>query len=249
MPREWDASSYDSLPLPHEQWGRRTLARLDLAGNETVLDAGCGTGRDTALLLDAVPAGRVIAVDGSAAMLARLRERLTDLDRVKTVQADLMKPLPLPDASVDAVFSVAAFHWVPDHETLFANLAAVLRPGGQFVFDCGGANNVAAVDRAVRDVLDDVPEVWNFAGARDTERRLLAAGFTDVAATLVADPLRIDDTETLHRYLETVVLGSHLDRLRIDERAAFVRAVADKLPEPIVDYVRLTVSARRRADG
>ena len=284
MPREWDAWTYDSLPLPHELWGRRTIARLVLAGHETVLDAGCGTGRDTALLLDAVPGGRVVAVDGSATMLARLRERITQLDeldgagrldRLDVVQADLMHPLAVAGEFVDAVFSVAAFHWVPDHETLFANLAAVLRPGGQLVFECGGANNAASVERALRNVLGEPPDVWNFAGATETKQRLIAAGFTDIEVLLVPDPARfgiapgLDELdsgspnsgnpnsggsdhdhdgashEMLLRYLETVVLGAHLDRLAVDERAAFVRAVAENLDDPVVDYVRLTVSARR----
>ncbi|WP_250287589.1 MULTISPECIES: class I SAM-dependent methyltransferase, partial [unclassified Frankia] len=97
MPREWDARGYDSLPLPHEQWGLRTLSRLALAGGETVLDAGCGTGRDTAALLDRLPHGRVIAVDGSAAMLDRLRARLDGrTDRLEIVHADLARPLHLP---------------------------------------------------------------------------------------------------------------------------------------------------------
>jgi trans-aconitate 2-methyltransferase len=253
MPREWDAAAYDTLPLPHEQWGRCTLDRLmltGLTGSETVLDAGCGTGRDTAALLDVLPAGRVVAVDASARMLAALRERLAahvpgGLERTDIVRADLTEPLVLPSsAQVDAVFSVAAFHWIPDHLALFGNLAAVLRPGGQLVFECGGAGNIAAVTRAVEAVLGDLPDVWNFADADTTAAHLEAAGFTDTEVALMPDPARFDDPETLHRYLETVVLGAHLDRLHADERAAFARAVADHLPEPVVDYVRLTVTAR-----
>ncbi len=251
MPREWDAATYDTLPLPHEQWGRRTLEHLVLTGSETVLDAGCGTGRDTAALLDVLPAGRVVAVDTSAAMLAALRERLAThipdrLDCVDVVRADLTKPLPLPSATlVDAVFSVAAFHWIPDHRALFGHLAQILRPGGQLVFECGGAGNIAAVNRALERVIGDLPSVWNFADADTTAAHLDAAGFVGVEVALVPDPARFDDPETLHRYLETVVLGAHLDRLHADERDAFVRAVADHLPEPVVDHVRLTVTARR----
>ncbi len=243
MPREWDARNYDALPLPHERWSLRTLSRLVLTGGETVLDAGCGTGRDTADLLDRLPNGRVVAVDGSTAMLDQLRVRLDGrTGRLEIVHADLTQPLRLPDP-VDAVFSVAAFHWIPDHDALFDNLAAVLVPGGQLVFECGGHGNIASVIHAVGSLVDDVPEVWNFADVTETGTRLRAAGFVDTEVELVTDAAVFPDDDLLLRYLETVILGAHLDRLRVDERAAFIRAVADRLPAPVIDYVRLTVRA------
>jgi trans-aconitate 2-methyltransferase len=188
LPREWDARTYDTLPLPHQQWGRRTLDRLPLAGDETVMDAGCGTGRDTALLLDRLPEGRVVAVDASSRMLERLRERLERrLDRVQVLNADLTEPLPIP-VQADAIVSVAAFHWIFDHQALFTNLARSLRPGGRLVAECGGQGNVAAVARAVGEVLGQPPDTWNFAGVDDTRERLDLAGFTDVEVALIPDP-------------------------------------------------------------
>jgi len=251
MAREWDATTYDRLPLPHERWGRRTLARLELTGDEVILDAGAGTGRDTVALLEAVPDGRVIALDASEKMLAALLARLADRpdlrDRLTVLRADLTVPLPLPE-QVDAIFSVAAFHWIPDHDALFANLAAVLRPGGQLAFDCGGHGNIAIVERVLADLVPGRAAGWPFATAEETAARLAAAGFVDVVTSLDPDPTRIDDHETLCRFLETVilgVLGDDLDRLAADERAKFVRTVAERLPEPVVDYVRLTGTAQR----
>jgi trans-aconitate 2-methyltransferase len=250
MAREWDATTYDSLPLPHERWGQRTLGRLRLTGTETVLDAGAGTGRDTAALLAAVPDGRVIAVDGSEKMLAALLARLADRpdlrDRLTVLRADLTAPLPLPE-QVDAVFSVATFHWIPDHDALFRNLAAVLRPGGQFVFDCGGHGNIAAVERAIGELVPDRAPVWPFASAEETAARLRSAGFVDVLTSLDPDPTRLDDPGTLRLFLETIILGADLDRLSAEEHAGFVDAVAKRLPEPVIDYVRLTGTARRGA--
>ncbi|WP_376714465.1 class I SAM-dependent methyltransferase [Janibacter limosus] len=73
MPREWNARSYDSLPLPHQHWGTRVLEQVTLTGAEHVPDAGAGTGRDTAALLERLPRGRVTAVDASDRMLEVLR--------------------------------------------------------------------------------------------------------------------------------------------------------------------------------
>src|SRR5690242_16155495 len=151
------------------------------------MDAGCGTGRDAARLLERFPGCRMVAVDGSAKMLDRLRERLgAKLSRVDVVQADLGKPLPIT-RPVDAIMSVAAFHWVRDHDALFGNLAAVLRPGGRMATDCGGQGNVASINAAVGAVLGRPPGDWEFAGVDDTRRRLTAAGFTDLDVRLVPD--------------------------------------------------------------
>jgi trans-aconitate 2-methyltransferase len=244
MTREWNATAYDALPLPHQQWGLRTLDRLDLAGSETVLDAGCGTGRDAEVLLQRLPRGRVIAVDGSVNMLDRLRERLAaDLDRVQVVLADLSRPLPV-SGPVDAVISVAAFHWIPDHERLFQNLAAVVRPGGRMSIDCGGQGNIASVSAAVDELLGPHPTRWNFAGIDETRSRLAAAGFSELDVRLVPDPARFNEAAQLRDYLRTVVLGQ-LDQLSEGDREPFVEAVADRLPEPVVDYVRLQITCRR----
>ena len=72
-PREWDASSYDRMSDPQLAMARDVIDRLDLRGDERVLDAGCGTGRVTEVLAQRVPDGGVIAVDGSAAMVEQTR--------------------------------------------------------------------------------------------------------------------------------------------------------------------------------
>lgn len=245
MPREWDAKTYDSLPLPHKFWGKRTLARLPLEGHETVLDAGAGTGRDTAVLLDLLPAGQVIAVDSSTAMLDQLRGKLDGkLDRVRVINADLTEPLPV-EQPVDAVFSVATFHWIHDHAALFANIARVLRPGGRFVAECGGQGCVARVLSAVEAELGQPADAANFAGQDETVKRLEQAGFTDIEVSLLDDPARLEPGEQFWSYLGTVVIGPYLDRLPQSEHRAFVQRVAARLPEPVVDYVRLNITARR----
>ena len=141
-PRDWNATSYERVSAPLEAMGRDVLDRLELRGDERVLDAGCGTGRVTAALVERLPRGEVVAVDGSPAMVEQARERLGD--RVDVRVADLVE-LEL-ERPVDAILSTATFHWIADHERLFARLLGVLVPGGRLVAQCGGAGNVAALD-------------------------------------------------------------------------------------------------------
>lgn len=245
MPREWDAATYDTIPLPHTAWGERTLRHLPLAGTERVLDAGCGTGRVTEQLLKRLPAGRVVALDASTAMLDQLRVRLApDMDRIELIHADLMAPLP-PIGMVDAVFSTATFHWLPDHERVFRNLAVVLRPGGRLVAQCGGKGNIATITDALSAMGDDPWLVWNFAGPEETKQRLEAAGFTDIRTWLTPDPVTLPAGQPFETYLTAVVLGAQLDTIPEEQRPDFVSEVMSRLPGPVIDYVRLTMVARR----
>jgi trans-aconitate 2-methyltransferase len=149
-PRDWDGASYDRIAAPMTRWGTDVLERLPLRGDETVLDAGCGSGRVTERLAERLPRGRGIALDGSPSMVDAARTRLAHFgDRIAYAVADLGRPLPIEPASVDAVLSTATFHWVPDHAALFRNLAAVVRPGGRLVAQCGGAGNIATIRAAI----------------------------------------------------------------------------------------------------
>ena len=249
--RAWNADVYHRVSQPHTEWAEAVLDRLELDGDETVLDAGCGSGRVTQQLLERLPRGRVIAVDSSPQMLARAREEL-DPARADVREAVLAR-LRLHDGErVDAVFSNAVFHWVADHEALFASLAAALVPGGRLSAQCGGAGNVAAVHAAALEGAADAgvgarlagwSGPWNFATPQEAEARLHAAGFDEARCWLQTWPVQVDDTRT---YLQTVCLGPHLERLDAADHDAFLDAVTARLgAQPTLDYVRLSIVARR----
>ncbi len=254
----WAAAAYDALPLPHEAWGAGVAERLgEVAGPDggapVVLDAGCGTGRDAERLLDAHPSWQVVGLDADQAMLDRAGDRLSAHGgRVRLVRADLGAALPTDrlaaaGAPVDAVTSVAAFHWVADTAVLAANLAALVRPGGRLVAECGGAGQLAAVDAVLvglgahphtQDTTFRTPDAWGAA--------LDAAGFDVERVALRPHPVTIEDLDVLARFLETIVLRMHVAALPPGQRAPFARAVAERLPRATMDYVRLEVEATRR---
>jgi len=241
--REWDATTYDSLLLPHVAWGQRVLDRMRFGGGARVLDAGCGTGRDGAALLARWPDARLIGIDGSAQMIEAARERLRD--DVELHVADLTSPLPLTEP-VDAVMSVAAFHWIDDHDLLFANLAAVMRPGARLTSDCGGQGQLAILGAALEEVTGEGKYGVSYRGIEETRASLEGAGFGVEDVRLRPDPLRLEDPEVLDTYLAVVCLGSHLIDLPLDEQREFVRRVRSAMAEPVIDYVRLEIAATRR---
>lgn len=241
---KWDAEHYESLPLPHVEWGKRVVGWLELTGDEHVLEAGAGTGRDAELVLERISRGHYTAIDGSADMLGILRRRLAPYgDRITVIEADLNEPLPVTRPA-DAIFSIATFHWLLDHDRLFANLATALRPGGQLVFECGGRGNVATIDAAIDEVLGPGLRPWNYRGPEETRDALLRAGFTQVEARLRPHPVTFAERPEFLRYLDTSGIAYAAAGSDPAERAAFVHAVAERIPEPIFDYVRLEVTAR-----
>jgi trans-aconitate 2-methyltransferase len=226
------------------RWGASVVDRLPLEGNERVLDAGCGTGRVTAVLAERLPNGRVIALDGSRSMIEQARDRLATFgDRIEYVVADLGSPLPI-HRPIDAILSTATFHWVPDHDALFRNLAAVLRPRGRLVAQCGGVGNIASIQAVLATIGDGWLGDVHFETPEATARRLEAAGFVDVDCWLSDEPTTFEPGEPFETYLRTVVLGSHVARLPESERAGFVQEVASRMAEPRIDYVRLNIGAR-----
>jgi trans-aconitate 2-methyltransferase len=245
---DWDGASYDRVAHPMTRWGSNVLDRLPLRGDETVLDAGCGSGRVTEQLADRLPGGHVVALDASPSMVDAARERLARFgDRVSYGVADLGRELPLDAASVDAILATATFHWVPDHAALFANLARVVRPGGRLVAQCGGAGNIGSVLAVLSDIGDGWPGPWTFATPDETRARLEVAGFTDVETWLNDELETFEPGAPFREYLRTVVLGAHLERLATEaERDSFVDAVAERLPDATIDYVRLNILATRR---
>ncbi|MGA2471039.1 MAG: methyltransferase domain-containing protein [Solirubrobacteraceae bacterium] len=245
--RDWNAASYDAISAPQQEWGASVVARLALNGDETVLDAGAGTGRVTEMLLERLPRGRVVAVDGSEAMARIARERL-DAQRVSVICADLLE-LELSEP-VDAAISTATFHWIFDHDALFARIRAALRDGAQFVAQCGGVGNIERARRIGAEAANQAPyaahlaamgALWHYATVEDTRERLERAGFAVSACWLEAKPTTPPKPR---EFLETVIFAPYLERLPPELRAPFIDEVEGRLGEPLVlDYVRLNWDA------
>jgi len=248
MSVDWNAERYHRVSGPMEEMGLAVLDRLRLVGDETVLDAGCGSGRVTAHLVKRLPRGRVIAIDASPAMVAQAREYLgasADVRQVDLLELDLEEP-------VDVVFSTATFHWVLDHDQLFARLHAVLRRDGRLVAQCGGRGNIAEPLALAEEVASRPPYAEHFVGwtrrtyyasAEETAERLVRTGFVDAVCWLEERPVTPEDPVD---YLETIILRDHLGQLPAELERPFVDDVVGLMPLPVViDYIRLNIDARR----
>jgi trans-aconitate 2-methyltransferase len=179
-------------------------------------------------------------------MVAKARERLGD--GASYLVADLSE-LEVAER-VDLVFSTATFHWILDHDVLFARLRAALKPTGRLIAQCGGEGNVSRHAQVIATVAAR-PEfaehfagasgMWNFATAEETEARLRGAGFTEVRCWLEPKPVQPPDPLA---FTSTVTLGPLLAQLPEDRRRPFAEAILKESEQPLVlDYVRLNIEA------
>lgn len=260
---DWDARAYHRISNPQFAWGLRVLERLQLSGDETVLDAGCGTGRLTAELLERHPEIRVIAVDSSEAMLKEARGLLKPRfgDRVVCVRADLQNLEANAELAgkADLVFSTATFHWIQNHPKLFTGLFRTLTPGGRVVAQCGGHGNIARIRGRAAALMNAPPFAahfegwsipWHYATAEETETSLKAAGFTDARAWLEDAPVQFDSAVPFREFVEKVIARDALVRLPTPElKMNFLEGLVEPArrdtPPFELDYRRLNFEARR----
>jgi trans-aconitate methyltransferase len=256
---DWDASRYDRVSDPQFEWGRRVIARLAAAPDERILDLGCGTGRVTAEIAACVPAGYVVGLDRSSAMLDVARQSTARTANRRTAWFVRGDGVSLPFASAfDAVFTTATLHWISDHAAVFASIFNALRPGGRLVGQCGGGPNLDRLYRRADALMRLTPfasffsswrEPWNFALPGPTGGALSSAGFGQVEASLESAPVTFPDAQSYLEFISCVCVRHHLERLPPELKEAFGRklteAAAQDSPPYTLDYCRLNFGARR----
>ena len=256
--REWDSSVYHRVSAPQVSWGKKVLARLRLRGDETVLDAGCGTGRLTAELLEALPHGRVVALDLSQNMLGDARGHLqADFgSRLHLVAADLLH-FPF-ERSFDGIVSTAAFHWVPDHDLLFLNLRKALRRGGWLEAQCGGGPNIKRFRDRLNAITAREPfaeyfvgfrQPWVFQNAEEAACGLRRAGFVDVKTSVEPVVTVLEDAPKYIEFVRNVILRQHLryipeEGLRTQLLENLAEQAAKDDPAFSLDYWRLNLHGK-----
>jgi trans-aconitate 2-methyltransferase len=255
----WNAEVYDRIGTPMRGWAQQVIDDLGLRGDETVLDAGCGSGSVTFDLLEKLPRGKIYAVDYSAEMIDKLAASVRErgVPNVVAMQASLTDfELPEP---VDVVFSNAVFHWIPDDDALFSCLLRAAKPGGRLRAQCGGGNIFArfmpAVD-AVRTVepfsrwLGEYQDGKKYRTSEEAVASMARAAWTDARASTFEAPVSFDREDDAVLYLRTIILRDHVAQLPEDQGEPYVRAVIAEYvrrhgPPFTADYARLDMWARR----
>lgn len=171
------AERYDQHAVLQREIGSRLVERLDFRRQEpsVILDLGCATGDSCRTLAGQYPDTKILALDSSTAMLARLKPDETS--GLTGLCAD-MHVLPLATHSVDMVFSNLAIAWGRDLQTIFTGLRRVMKPGAILVFTCFGPDTLSGLKSAWyktggRSPIPDFPDM------HDVGDELVRAGFRE----------------------------------------------------------------------
>jgi malonyl-CoA O-methyltransferase len=170
------SGGYDDVAVLHTTVRGELLARLDFAklSPSLILDVGAGTGHGSLALHQRFAGARVLALDSARGMLREARRRQRWRRRFDRICADAAL-LPLPDASVDLIFSNLMLQWCWPDEVL-AELRRVLRPGGLLALSSCGPDTLREL-RAAWAAADDAPHVLPFIDMHDLGDALSRAGF------------------------------------------------------------------------
>jgi malonyl-CoA O-methyltransferase len=172
------SAGYDAAAVLAGHLREAMIARLEWIAfiPECVLDLGCGTGHGAAALAVRWPRARVIALDAAARMLAEAR-RLAPGAHIEWLHAEA-EAVPLPEASVDLVFSNLMLPWCEDIDAVFAEAARILKPRGLFTFTTLGPDTLGELRAAWR-AADGAAHVHPFTDMHDLGDGLVRAGFAE----------------------------------------------------------------------
>jgi len=248
MTQSWDTEAYSQNGSFVYELASAVLDWLAAMPDERILDIGCGDGHLTRRIADSGAA--VVGLDASTEMAAAARNL-----GIEAVEGNA-EALPFAAQSFDAVFSNAALHWVRDQDAMIGEVRRVLKPNGRFVAEMGGHGNIAAIQVALRAVLEkygygDREEGVNYFPSPEVyTRRLTRHGFYVERMELIPRPTRLTDTGAdgwLRTFRRGVLSGlpTELRETVVKETAALLTPVLrDEDGRWIADYVRLRFIAR-----
>ncbi|MEW6554438.1 MAG: methyltransferase domain-containing protein [Actinomycetota bacterium] len=258
----WDAADYHDSSSQQKKWGRELFPKLNLRGDERVLDIGCGDGRLTVELSELVPSGAVVGIDSSPEMISFARDSFPPED-YPNLSWQVMDAQELSfDGEFDVAFSNAVLHWVPDQGLVLRGVERSLKGGGRLLFQMGGRGMAANVVQVMMSVLSrgdwgrffhDFALPYRFCGPEEYTRWLEDAGLRPLRVELVPKDMTHEGSRGLTAWIRTTWLPL-TQRLPEDLREGFIAAIVEGYVERFppdaeglvhVDAVRLEIEAEK----
>ncbi|HLN46198.1 MAG TPA: methyltransferase domain-containing protein [Candidatus Sulfotelmatobacter sp.] len=151
----WNAQDYAKHSSTQFEWAQELIPKLNLTGNEALLDIGCGDGKISAQIASFLPKGYVVGIDNSDEMINLAhhnfpRSRFPNLSFLKMDAQQLTFK-----EQFDRVFSNAALHWIIDHRPMLAGVKQSLKHDGKLLFQMGGKGNAHDILKVLDELVKD----------------------------------------------------------------------------------------------
>jgi trans-aconitate methyltransferase len=232
---KWDAVGYANHSSAQQQWARELIRKLELEGDETLLDIGCGDGKVTAEIASYLSRGSVLGIDSSEAMIALAQSQYpTDAFPHLGFQRQDARSLPFRD-EFTIVFSNATLHWILDHRPVLREIFTSLKRGGKALLQMGGRGNaadvIAVMDKLIeaqewRGYFDGFSFPYGFYGPDEYREWLCEAGLQARRVELIPKDMIHPGWEGLAGWGRTTWLP-YTQRVPEEKREAFVAQLVD----------------------
>jgi trans-aconitate 2-methyltransferase len=229
----WNASEYDKHSTAQLEWARELIQKLNLQGNESVLDIGCGDGKITAEIGRRLSGGTVVGIDNSDEMidLASLKFPETKFPNITFRKIDA-REIPYKN-QFDVVFSNAALHWVRDHQSVLRGVAISLKKHGRLLFQMGGKGNaeeiIEIIDRLIKmdrwkSYFRRFEFPYGFYGPDEYRSWLDQSGLEEKRIELISKDMKQKGEEGLAGWIRTTWLP-YTERVPDDLKEELIEAV------------------------
>lgn len=246
----WNTTLYESNHAFVWQFGEDLLKLLSPQPGERILDLGCGTGQLTEKI--ALAGSEVMGIDLDSEMIEKAK---LNYPHLQFAVADARNFQVQP---VDAVFSNAVLHWIPEPDAVVRCLKQALKPGGRFVAEFGGKGNIKAIAIALESVLEAsgyaTPQTkipWYFPSIAEYAAVLEQQGFDVIYAVLFDRPTPLEHADAGMANWIKMFASRFLTGLSEEQQTQVIQAVEQRLKPTLyrdgkwwADYRRIRIAAQ-----
>lgn len=232
----WNAADYNQNSANQQRWARELIAKLDLKGNERILDIGCGDGKVTAEIASYLPNGSVLGIDNSENMIdfAQSQFPASNFPNLTFQHKDALQ-LNFHD-EFDVIVSFACLHWVNDHLPVLAGIKNSLKSSGRILLQMGGKGNALSIGRGIEKVIysekwsqyfDNLSLQTGFYSDDEYKELLKSTGLNAQRVELIPTDMIHQGKEGLLGWIRTLGSANYVCRVPKDLQSEIITEIAD----------------------